>query len=218
MRVFFLLPSDKSQKEEEDPPPPTAFGRGPLPLPLAGRGLSYMPDREEVLTMKRLALFGAMLGSALATVAAIPASAQVAPPPARTTAPPVATAIRPRSILFVGNSFTQGAHSAVKRYRADAVTDLNGDGYGGVPALFKTFTEEVGAQLYGQPGDAGRQAARLPLGRAARSWSTGRGMSSCCRNSARSIATNRAIATDYRTYARCSPRCSRKPIRGVESC
>lgn len=50
----------------------------------------------------------------------------------------------PRTILFVGNSFTQGAHSAVKRYRADAVTDLNGAGYGGVPALFKTFTEEAG--------------------------------------------------------------------------
>jgi hypothetical protein len=50
----------------------------------------------------------------------------------------------PRTILFVGNSFTQGAHSAVKRYRADTVTDLNGDGFGGVPALFKTFTEEAG--------------------------------------------------------------------------
>lgn len=50
----------------------------------------------------------------------------------------------PRTILFVGNSFTQGAHSAVKRYRAETVTDLNGDGYGGVPALFKTFTEQVG--------------------------------------------------------------------------
>jgi hypothetical protein len=50
----------------------------------------------------------------------------------------------PKTILFVGNSFTQGAHSAVKRYRADAVTDLNGDGFGGVPALFKTFTEEAG--------------------------------------------------------------------------
>lgn len=47
-------------------------------------------------------------------------------------------------ILFVGNSFNQGAHSAVKRYRADTVTDLNGDGYGGVPALFKTFAEQVG--------------------------------------------------------------------------
>lgn len=50
----------------------------------------------------------------------------------------------PRTILFIGNSFTQGAHSAVKRYRADAVTDLNGDGYGGVPAIFKTMTEQAG--------------------------------------------------------------------------
>jgi hypothetical protein len=61
-----------------------------------------------------------------------PALAQAAPP------------ARQKTILFVGNSFTQGAHSAVKRYRADAVTDLNGDGYGGVPALFKTFAEQAG--------------------------------------------------------------------------
>ena len=48
------------------------------------------------------------------------------------------------SILFVGNSFTYGAHSPVWRYRADTVTDLNGDGVGGVPALFKLFTQEAG--------------------------------------------------------------------------
>ncbi|WP_262408574.1 DUF4886 domain-containing protein [Sphingomonas sp. JC676] len=68
---------------------------------------------------------------ALFALVPAPALAQAAAPPQKT-------------ILFVGNSFTQGAHSAVKRYRADAVTDLNGDGYGGVPALFKTFTEEAG--------------------------------------------------------------------------
>jgi hypothetical protein len=94
--------------------------------------------------MKRFAMFGAMLGSALATVAAIPAAAQVAPPPTRTAAPPVATLTRPRSILFIGNSFTQGVHSAVKRYRNNTVVDLNGDGYGGVPALFKLFAAESG--------------------------------------------------------------------------
>jgi hypothetical protein len=60
------------------------------------------------------------------------------------TSAPAPVPAKPRTILFVGNSFTQGAHSAVKRYRADAVTDLNGDGYGGVPGLFKTFTEEAG--------------------------------------------------------------------------
>jgi hypothetical protein len=68
---------------------------------------------------------------ALLSLAAAPAAAQTAP-------------AKPRTILFVGNSFTQGAHSAVRNYRATAVTDLNGDGYGGVPALFKTFTEEAG--------------------------------------------------------------------------
>ncbi|MBN8814407.1 MAG: PEP-CTERM sorting domain-containing protein [Sphingomonas sp.] len=83
------------------------------------------------MTKRRIALFGLFLA------AASPAAAQTAAPATRAAA-------APRTILFVGNSFTQGAHSAVKSYRADAVTDLNGDGYGGVPALFKTFTEETG--------------------------------------------------------------------------
>jgi hypothetical protein len=53
------------------------------------------------------------------------------------------------SVLFVGNSFTYGdpagaAAPLVKAYRPDTVTDLNGSGIGGVPALFKTFTEEAG--------------------------------------------------------------------------
>jgi len=91
--------------------------------------------------MKQLiALFGLALSAA-----AIPAAAQVAPPPPATAAAPqTAPVARPRSILFVGNSFTQGAHSAVKRYRNNTVVDLNGDGYGGVPALFKLFAAESG--------------------------------------------------------------------------
>lgn len=48
------------------------------------------------------------------------------------------------TILFIGNSFTFGANSPVHRYRPDRVTDLNGDGVGGVPALFKTFADEAG--------------------------------------------------------------------------
>lgn len=48
------------------------------------------------------------------------------------------------TILFVGNSFTYGANSAVHRYRADSVTDLNGEGIGGVPALFRTFAAQAG--------------------------------------------------------------------------
>ena len=45
------------------------------------------------------------------------------------------------SVLFIGNSFTYGYGSATKYYRADSVTDLNNDGIGGVPSLFKSFTE-----------------------------------------------------------------------------
>jgi hypothetical protein len=44
--------------------------------------------------------------------------------------------------LFIGNSFTCG--SAAKYYRADSVTDLNNEGIGGVPALFKSFTQQAG--------------------------------------------------------------------------
>ena len=49
-----------------------------------------------------------------------------------------------RSILFIGNSFTFGANSEVMTYRKSSVTDMNGDGMGGVPALFKRFSDEAG--------------------------------------------------------------------------
>ncbi len=48
------------------------------------------------------------------------------------------------SILFIGNSFTYGHGSPVRFYRADSVTDLNGQGIGGMPALFKAFSMEAG--------------------------------------------------------------------------
>jgi hypothetical protein len=48
------------------------------------------------------------------------------------------------SVLFVGNSFTFGDGSAVQFYRAGTVTDLNSEGKGGVPALFKSFTAQAG--------------------------------------------------------------------------
>jgi hypothetical protein len=49
-----------------------------------------------------------------------------------------------RTILFIGNSFTFGALSDAMTYRKDSVSDLNGDGMGGVPALFKRFADEAG--------------------------------------------------------------------------
>jgi hypothetical protein len=47
------------------------------------------------------------------------------------------------NILFIGNSFLFGSGSAVRFYRADTVTDLNREGIGGVPALFKSFTQQA---------------------------------------------------------------------------
>jgi hypothetical protein len=48
------------------------------------------------------------------------------------------------SILFIGNSFTSAFGSPVRSYRPDTVTDLNRQGIGGVPALFKSFTAQSG--------------------------------------------------------------------------
>jgi len=48
------------------------------------------------------------------------------------------------TILFVGNSFTFGAESPVQHYRPETVTDLNHEGMGGIPALFKSFTSQAG--------------------------------------------------------------------------
>jgi hypothetical protein len=60
-----------------------------------------------------------------------------------------APAFAATKILFVGNSFTFGAHSAAMHYETDQVHDLNppdalGRTIGGVPALFKEFTKEAG--------------------------------------------------------------------------
>lgn len=49
-------------------------------------------------------------------------------------------------ILFIGNSFTFGSGSAVRFYRASTVTDLNDEGIGGVPALFKSFADQSGLE------------------------------------------------------------------------
>ena len=60
------------------------------------------------------------------------------------------------TILFIGNSFTFAYGSPVRYYRAESVTDLNGEGQGGVPALFKSFTTQAGLSyevyLETQPG------------------------------------------------------------------
>lgn len=68
------------------------------------------------------------------------------PPAAPATAPvspPLPAAGEP-AVLFIGNSFTFGSGSAVRFYRNDTVTDLNSEGVGGVPALFKSFADQAG--------------------------------------------------------------------------
>jgi hypothetical protein len=48
------------------------------------------------------------------------------------------------TILFIGNSFTYGQGSPVRFYRSETITDLNGEGQGGTPALFKSFADQAG--------------------------------------------------------------------------
>lgn len=48
------------------------------------------------------------------------------------------------SILFIGNSFTFAAGTPLRFWRAGTVTDLNGEGIGGVPALVKSFVQQAG--------------------------------------------------------------------------
>jgi hypothetical protein len=56
----------------------------------------------------------------------------------------IAAAHAASSLLFIGNSFTYAQGSAVHYYRAGSVTDLNDQGVGGLPALFKSFATEAG--------------------------------------------------------------------------
>lgn len=96
--------------------------------------------------MKREHGIWLLIGCAALAVAPAGAAKDRAPAPtAAAGATPSASEIPPpRRILFIGNSFTQGAHSAARNWRANSVADLNHAGYGGVPALFKIFTEQVG--------------------------------------------------------------------------
>jgi hypothetical protein len=63
------------------------------------------------------------------------------------------TGAQARTVLFLGSSFTYGAHAAAQHYKPELVKDLNGpdrngETYGGVPAIFKQFTLEAGLKDY----------------------------------------------------------------------
>ncbi|MBA3940986.1 MAG: PEP-CTERM sorting domain-containing protein [Sphingopyxis sp.] len=86
-----------------------------------------------------------LIGAAALAVAPAVSAKESAPAPTAAGATPSTPAkAAPKTILFIGNSFTQGAHSAARNWRAGSVTDLNNAGYGGVPALFKLFTQQAG--------------------------------------------------------------------------
>lgn len=86
-----------------------------------------------------------LIGAAALAVAPAAMAKESAPAPTAAGATSSATPkAAPKTILFIGNSFTQGAHSAARNWRAGSVTDLNNAGYGGVPALFKLFAEQAG--------------------------------------------------------------------------
>jgi hypothetical protein len=76
--------------------------------------------------------------------AGFPALPSPCPRPARLSVPGADGASA--SVLFIGNSFTFAHGSAVRFYRASTVSDLNGRGIGGVPALFKAFAEQAGCE------------------------------------------------------------------------
>ena len=86
------------------------------------------------------------IGAAALAVAPAVSAKESAPAPTAAGATSAAPASKaaPNTILFIGNSFTQGAHSAARNWRAGSVTDLNNAGYGGVPALFGLFAEQAG--------------------------------------------------------------------------
>lgn len=82
-----------------------------------------------------------------ALLLALLAAAPLLPPRAAFAGEPPEKSVAPATggtVLFVGNSFMFGAGSAVRFYRAQTVTDLNAGGVGGVPALFKAFSQQAG--------------------------------------------------------------------------
>jgi hypothetical protein len=83
-------------------------------------------------------LGGLLIGSPF--LAPAHAQAAAAPPPAA----PAAVLQPSGNVLFIGNSYLFGSGSPLRYYRANTVTDLNGTGFGGVPAVFKLLANQSG--------------------------------------------------------------------------
>lgn len=81
----------------------------------------------------------------LALCSALGLQAQPAAAPGKAAPPAAPAAPRPMgTLLFIGNSFLFGSGSPLRYYEAHTVTDLNGTGFGGVPAVFKLLALQAG--------------------------------------------------------------------------
>lgn len=108
-------------------------------MPQSGAPRS-VPDLTAILrgmTRSRLLLIPALLACAVAS----------ANPACERTPVPPPSAGAPQRILFVGNSFLHGHAPPVLHYNRAGVTDLNGSGYGGVPAVFQRLAVAAGLQV-----------------------------------------------------------------------
>ena len=81
-------------------------------------------------------------------------------------------------------------------YRKDSVTDLNGDGMGGVPALFKRFADEAGLRYNVSLETAAGQTLAWHLANKRAVDRSLAGTRSCSSNTARSIPTSPGDVTD----------------------
>lgn len=52
-----------------------------------------------------------------------------------------------KRVLFIGNSFTYGATGSAQFYHPENVRDLNKEGIGGVPSIFKTLANQANMDL-----------------------------------------------------------------------
>jgi hypothetical protein len=117
------------------------------------------------------------------------------------------------SVLFIGNSFTYGAGSAVRYYRSDTVHDLNDRGIGGLPALFESFTRQAGLDYEVSLETRGGTGLDFHLENKRDAIGSPRGHRSSRTATARSTPTSRATQRSSWTRQRRSRTCCARRTR-----
>jgi hypothetical protein len=75
-------------------------------------------------------------------------------------------------VLFLGNSYLFGSGSSSRFFRPSTVKDLNQANIGGVPALFKSFTQAAGLAYDAHLELASGQGFDYHLAKVRTHWST----------------------------------------------